>query len=185
MKSKYTMISLCLSIIVVIISACEKYSDKKGGDIKDQLNRKYCNIPHAINYNWNFPGIEDNTTCYFAYEYFQGNWTFVDTIKKQDEIIQIDTLVISFEHNNADTTYGTIFLNGWCANEKLKLIADRFYNVVTDTMENGEKYQVVCNNQDTISGTISKDISDSTKLSIKLNVTNANGTFLHVGNASR
>lgn len=185
MKLSFVKISLFFAALSMFFIACEKYKDKKGDDIQDQLKNKYCNIPFAINYNWGFPGIEDNSTCYFAYEFFEGSWIFIDTVSKDEVVLSIDTIPISFARKEADTTLASIEMMGLCNLEKLNLITDKFYNAITDTMENGEKFQVICNNQDTIAGTIARHISDSTNLSIKLSVTNANGTFIHKGIAIR
>ena len=180
-NSKHIVSPILLLAVFIGVISCEKYTDKKGEDLSDQLTNKYCNIPYAVNYNWNFPGIADNATCFFAYEFFDGNWKFIDTVRQDSVLIRIDTLQISFERDVTDTAYTAIFMNGWCANSTIRFITDRFYNALSDTMPNGDNFQVVCASFDTIQASISKSIIDSTQLSIKFDVINNNGKYQHTG----
>lgn len=154
---------------LLLLTACSKSGDKKGPDISDQLNRKYCNIPGAVNYNWNFPGIEDNSTCFFATSFYEGNWMFVDTVKSHDEtVIRIDTLGLSFQKIEQDLTYQKMHMTGWCGTESLIIDVDRFYLARTDSFDNNQGWQKICNNRDSVFVEMRKSIYDTTQLTINI-----------------
>jgi len=153
----------------MLLGACTKNTDKKGPDISDQLNRKYCNIPRAVNYNWNFPGIEDNSTCFFATDFYEGSWMFVDTVKSRDEtVIRIDTLGFDLRKMAQDTTYQKMTMTGWCGTEALTINVDRFYLARTDSFDNNQGWQKICGNRDSVLVEMRKSLLDTTQLTIHI-----------------
>lgn len=184
MKYLRNLFLITLSTLVV---ACSKPKDKKGGDISDQLTSHYCNIPTAVNYNWGFPGIEDNSICIFATEYFEGNWMFIDSIVTSDSMTSaIDTVYLQFSAVPNDETRTLLDVKGWCNNnETFRIFTDKYFSAKTDTSFNSLGYQILCNANDTIFGTIKKDIFDTTKLAIQLTNYSVNGVSYHKGTASK
>ena len=69
------VVMLCLSSFL----ACTKWADtQKPSD--PRLTQKYCNDPFAVNYNWGFPGLPDNSTCIFPSDLYVGTYLFHDSI---------------------------------------------------------------------------------------------------------
>jgi len=183
-KKGILFIGLFISVLSV---SCNKSGDKKGQDISDQLNSRYCNIPTAVNYNWGFPGIADNSICVFGTDFFVGNWMFVDTVRTSDSMsLVIDTLYWQFSVVSNDSTNSLLDVKGWCNNnETFRIITDKYYSAITDTAFNSLGYQILCNANDTLFGTVKKDVFDTTKLIINLTNYSANGVSYHKGLASK
>lgn len=176
---------LSWGILALLMTGCSKTADTKP-DISDQLSGKYCNIPAAVNYNWGFPGIEDNTTCIFATSYYEGNWAFVDTVALPDEtVVRIDTLLLNFSKIASDTTQRLMHMAGWCGSENLIMDVDRYYMATTDSFDNNLGWQKICSNQDSLHVSIRKDLYDTSKLYITITQYNDLGNFTHKGNGTR
>lgn len=161
---------------------CSTYTDPEKPDIEDELQNKYCNIPTAVNYNWNFPGKEDNSICFYSWDLYEGSWQFIyDVYAANNNIDKLfsDTIILSFSKNVADTTKASMQVSGWCASGSMNILIDRFYIAKTDTMPNGFNYQIVC--LDTLSGTLEKNILDTATLSLKMAVNSPNGQFNYIG----
>lgn len=162
--------------------SCSTYTDPEKPDIDDQLQNKYCNIPTAVNYNWNFPGKEDNSICFYSWDFYEGRWQFINDVYAANnnvEKLYSDTIVLSFSKNAADTAKAEMQVSGWCGSGNFNILIDRFYIAKTDTMPNGFNYQIVC--LDTISGTLEKNIMDTSTLSLKMSVLSPNGQFNYIG----
>ncbi len=142
--------------ILLFAAACKPYQDPD--PITDpRINNPYCNVPSAINYNWGFPGIPDNSTCIYAADLFQGNYIWRDTIRDGNGA------AISFDSVFATVTKidsNRLNISGRCGYD-LKLTADRFLNIVIDSLDgNGQKF---CSPTDTIIGSGLKiSFSDTT-----------------------
>jgi len=160
----------------VMIWSCTKWKDKPAADLG--LTRKYCNVPQAINYNDSFPGVEDNTTCIYPSDPFAGTYTFFDTIYRSEA----DTLFgpeITFSITALDTF--RLGIDGFCSSRQLRFTADRYYNALSDTII-GAGTQLMCRDQDTLSGTLKYNYSDNTLL-LSFTVVTDTGTVTHQGTA--
>jgi len=74
-KNSFFIIIACLSSIL----GCTKWTDTQNAS-DPRLTQKYCNDPFAVNYNWGFPGIPDNSTCVFPSDVYVGTYVFHDSI---------------------------------------------------------------------------------------------------------
>ena len=174
------------AVCLLILGACTKNGDKKGPDISNQLHRKYCNIPAAVNYNWNFPGIEDNATCFFATSFYEGNWVFIDTVKNHDEtVLRIDTIGLYFQKKEEDASYQKMYMTGWCSSEKLLIHVDRFYMARTDSFDNNMGWQKICNDRDSLFVEMRKSIYDTTQLTINITQYSPTSVLFHSGTGIR
>lgn len=175
-----------LGIGCISFLSCEKYTDPNAPNIDEQLDNKYCNIPTAVNYNWNFPGIEDNSTCFYSWDFYEGTWEFISevyAVNNNVDKLYDDTIVLSFSKKTSDTTYSKMVVNGWCPNGQFDITLDRFYIATTDSFPNGENYQIVCD--DTLKGNFEKYISDTTVLNLKLTVNKPSGQYNYIGIGKR
>lgn len=179
-SSCVVLLSLCLGWM-----ACSK-EDKKGDNLDDKLTNKYCNIPGAVNYNWGFPGKEDNSICFFATDYFVGTWTFYDTIILQDStFIGTDSMQITFETIPGDTTYRKMNMLGWCGNDPILLDISKFYIGLSDTFRNSEGWQMTCNNTDSVKVELSKNILDTTIVNFHIRQYSNNELQFHNGTGKK
>lgn len=169
--------------LVLALSSCSK-PDKNGGDISGQLTNKYCNLPSAVNYNWGFPGIEDNSTCFFARDYFIGNWNFVDTVLLEDStFIEAKVYNFQFEAQDGDTSHTKMNMKGWCGSSNILLAVNRYYIANSDTTNNVEGWQIVCNGTDSVKVDLSRNMIDTNKVDIHIRQFRNDTLFHHRGQA--
>lgn len=164
--------------------ACSKYKDPPPGVPNDELkNRRYCNDPRAINYNWGFPGTPDSTLCFFPIDSFQGAWKLYDTTLLPDGSIsntQVKNLVFT---KSEDTLRTHLAVTGWCTGGMpFYITADKYNKAFVDTMLSGSPGQYICNNTDTLSGELRQG---KDTLNIDFMITGATGTTYHKGTAVR
>ncbi len=173
-----------------IIWGCKKEEASYTANPDDvRLDRPYCNDPEAINYNWNFPGTPDNTTCFYPIDIFGGTYQFTDSIYdadyKPDTVLKYPIRLFSL--NNSRVKIGIL---GFCDNDTLTLTADRFYKAFIDSLDatvNGFDTklsgQLTCRQVDTINGYVQKSQTDSTKLSVYFTILSDTGISYHKGTA--
>ena len=174
----FTMPIRILALLLLLTAACKKYEDPDPFT-DDRIKNKYCNIPSAINYNWDFPGIADNTTCIFPAQIYKGNYLFHDTVVNAlGEYISKDSFLVSFLQ--IDSTRLTI--SGFCGYNLHYAKATRFFKFTLDSLiGNG---QVFCNNKDTIAGGGSKiGIHDTSTIQIVYQLQTDTGIVFHKGTA--
>lgn len=160
--------------------ACKKENPKPtNGD--SRLTNPYCNDPNAVNYNWGFPGKPDNTVCIYPVDTFLGTWQF------QDSIFDVDSSFLSFQSKtliftaSEDTMRIHLAIQGWCPSEKLYAVANKYGNAIVDTLAGNFKGQIICNQQDSISGSFSTNTYKIDSMRIGLTVNNSSGTQYHIG----
>lgn len=169
----------CL-IALLVFTSCEKYKDEPG-QYDPRLARKYCNDPEAVNYNLDFPGTADNSVCYFPAEAFRGDYTFIDSVysspAKLSQQIPLTLHFTALSRTKMD-------ISGFCPGSSvLHFTANRALRATGDSsILNG---QPLCRPTDTISGTITRTLGDSTMLKISLNVVSDTGITTHRGTAYR
>lgn len=168
-----------LFAFLIGLSACNK-------DFKDPLAQSYagqdslyCNDPAAINYNYEFPGTADNTTCIYPTDVFVGKYALLDSIYTSDFAsfyVVTDTVDI---YAMSKTRMAMV---GYCGPfDSIKLTAGRYYKATIDsTITNG---QPLCNIKDTISGTFAVDATERVRLSFT-QVGDTAGIKYHRGTAT-
>lgn len=189
MKYFRNLLLFCLSI--GLATSCSKWVDPNP-DVDPRITaRKYCNDPQAVNYNWDFPGVPDSTVCYYPADLFEGSYSFKDSIFKSNN---------SYDTNYAPQTYmlqltslgkNKLQLTGFCTNPlfftapRIGTMAhgDSTYKIDDTTWAYGQPF---CRSQDTLSGTLIREIDSVGKLiTIEWKVVSDTGTRLHRGVARK
>jgi hypothetical protein len=174
-------------LICSILIGCSKADTSKTDDRLS--NTTYCNEPEAINYNLGFPGVPDNTKCVFPTQVFKGSYLFYDSVLDADsKFKRVDTLKLTL----AAISNVKLNLTGFCSGA-IALTANRYYKSVVDSLPivNGSittmlSGQYLCGNmKDTISGFITKNQADSTKISIDFTVATDSGIIFHKGTGTK
>lgn len=168
----------------LVFLACSKYKDPARPDLGDSLgNKVYCNDPRAVNYNWNFPGKLDNTTCVYPIDPFSGNWKFQDYVTlpngDTDAVLTRNLVFTSTE----DTVLTHIAVTGWCSgNVPLYITANKYGKALVDTFPGSALGQYLCVTTDTLNGNFNKGAYKSPdSMKIDLTVTDASGAKSHKG----
>lgn len=177
MKRYVLQLSCLVFPVLTGLSSCEKWKDPQPQDLG--LTRRYCNLPSAINYNRDFPGIEDNTTCIFPADPFVGNYTFEDSVYIDGIEGSIPNGSISFSIVKKDSI--RFELKDYCSSRNLAFTANRFYHAGTDTLLT-KGVQLYCRDLDTLQGTLDYRGSDSS-LFIEFTVKSDTLTAVHRGRA--
>ncbi len=176
--------------LTAMVWGCQKAEDSFVANPDDsRLDRLYCNDPFAINYNWNFPGTPDNSTCFYPIDIFGGNYMLTDSIYdadyKPDTVLKYPIRLFALSGSKIK-----IAITGFCDKDTLELTADRFYkafldstNAVVNGFDAKLSGQLACRSVDTISGYIQKSQTDSTKLSINFTIASDTGYSYHRGTA--
>lgn len=144
-----------------------------------RLSRVYCNDPEAVNYNWNFPGTPDNTTCFYPTEVFSPAYTYNDSVYFSDGTFLFTK---SYTLHVYPLSHVKLAIVGFCTSgDSLKLTADRFYHAQLDSTS--DLGQQLCRVQDTVSGNIIQNKSDSSRLQVNFTVQSDTGLTYHRGTA--
>ena len=163
-----------LFFIILLVAACKPYKDPDPITDPRLQNSSYCNDPAAINYNWGFPGIPDNSLCIFPTDVFEGNYVWRDSvIDENGDVLAFDSVFATV--SKLDTT--RLNINGRCGYD-LKLTADKFLGIVIDSIDgNGQKF---CQASDTIIGTgLKTGFSDTTTFSLNYIIISDTGSSIH------
>lgn len=168
-----------LACLLVFFCACKKYVDP-APFTDPRIVNKYCNDPAAINYNWDFPGVPDNTVCVYPAEIYAGSYLFHDTIIKfTGEYISNDSFLISFL--DIDSTH--LKITGFCGANFHTAKANRFFKFTLDSLVgNGQTF---CNGIDTIVGGGSKIAIQDTFIQIVYQLQTDTGVVYHKGVANK
>lgn len=168
-----------LLFALLIMTACKRYKDPAPFTDPRIVNH-YCNIPSAINYNWDFPGVPDDSVCIFPAQIYNGNYFYRDSLfNSTGLLLSQDSFPLTF--TQLDSTRLTI--TGFCPGNTIHATATRFFKFTIDSVaKNG---QVLCSN-DTISGKGSKiDIYDTTQIKLIYEVATDSGIIYHAGTATK
>ncbi len=184
---------IIIFILVPFLYSCEKWEDKKAVRDPSLDDRKYCNDPQAVNYNWNFPGQADSTVCFYPSDIFKGTYQFTDSVYNADYSFDLDRPRSTYTLQIVALTRNKLAVIGFCGlNDSLKFTAERSsYRANVDstirisdtTFDYG---QFFCRIEDTISGYISENRFDTTppnKLLIEFMVRSDTGINFHRGTA--
>ncbi len=170
---------LCMLCGGFWFASCKKYEDKPG-QYDPRLSSKYCNDPAAVNYNYGFPGTADNSVCFYPADVYQGRYQFVDSVYSNNVLVAEVPLVL--QAIKQDETKFT--LSGFCgSSSSLHFTANRALFAYADTVAGTG--QILCRQQDTLSGTLTQTLSDSLRLHIYFTVASDTGSTTHQGTAYR
>ena len=189
MKSTWLPIAIICS---VLFTACEKWTDPEPKTDPRIGERRYCNDPEAVNFNWNFPGLEDNTTCIYPSDLFKGTYLFRDSIYSADNVFDSARSGISYILQIIPSGKSKFRVLGFCGpGDSLLFTAERStYRASADTtiIVNDSTFgygQFFCRDLDTLTGSFTKSRTDSTALLIDFRVISDTGANLHRGTAIR
>ena len=168
----------------ILLMSCSKQQDATVDD--GIFDRLYCNDPEAVNYNRDFPGTPDNSTCFYPKDLFEGTYIFKDTIYnaeyERDTILDYNITI----HAQSNTL---LKLTGFCSQDSVTFIADRFYKATVDstTFQDSNKIagQILCRSTDTLTGIITTEESDNTKIRIVWAIASDTGLNYHNGTATK
>ena len=176
-----------LSIVVLVLMvlyACKKSEDFDKATA-DQFAGRYCNDPEAINYNFEFPGTEDNSTCIYPTDVFTGSYSLKDSIYNGE--FELDT-VLDYTVTFHVKSITSLKMSGFCINgDSVRLTADRYYKAQVDStlipldssMIEGHTF---CRGLDTIKGSITRmSINDTDKIRINFIIASDTGINYHIG----
>ena len=167
-----------LFVLLLLTAACKRYKDP-APFTDPRIQDKYCNIPSAINYNWNFPGIPNDSVCIFPAQIYKGTYFFRDSITDSSgNLLTRDSFYLTF--TQIDTT--RLFITGFCPNDTIRATANRFFRFTLDTLIGYG--QALCNPADTIFGHGSKvDLNDTTTIRLSYQIASDTGLVYHIGTA--
>jgi hypothetical protein len=162
---------------VLLIGGCQKYEDVPG-QYDPRLDRKYCNDPEAVNFNFDFPGTADNSVCYYPADVFAGTYSFIDSVyTSANKMAFSKQLTLAVQAQG----HGKFDLSGFCSGNTLHFTVNRTLKASADsTVPNGH---TLCRVQDTVSGYLIRKLGDSTRLHVLLTVVSDTGATIHQGTA--
>lgn len=173
MKQKPSLVLL----LFLLLASCSKWQDKPGPQV--DLSRKYCNLPDAINYNYDFPGTEDSSVCIFPAQPFAGQYSYSDSLYMgTNPVVNGDT----FNFNITQVSRSGMHINAFCGARSLSFTANRYYRATADTTITGYYGQLLCRDQDTLTGSMVYKAADSS-LQIEFTVVSDTGVVVHRGTA--
>ncbi len=162
-RSKYQFVVLFFTVLVTGFVACKKYTDP-APTTDPRLTNPYCNDPAAVNYNWGFPGVPDNSKCFYPTDLFAGNYLYVDSVFDNNTGIYLssDTLHLTLRA----LSHTKLVCTGFCGSGDSFLLTAYNYTATLDTLVGDTttvtKGQFGCVRTDTVSGTIVDNLLDTT-----------------------
>jgi len=179
---------LLMLVTAVAFYACKKYEDPANAEVDPRLAERgyYCNDPRAVNYNWNFPAVENNAICIYPVDSFTGTWVFHDTVYLQNgdtESVQLKQLVFTATEDTAKTH---LAVSGWCGgNTPFNVTATKYGRADVDTFPGGPFGQYLCAQTDTLNGYFNKNTGDPNTMKVDFTINNQDGIKYHRGTAVR
>ncbi|XZF12475.1 hypothetical protein ACTHGU_11840 [Chitinophagaceae bacterium MMS25-I14] len=184
-QMRYRYHIILITLVVAGFFSCKKYKDTPGIRPPQLDSQKYCNDPTAVNYNWGFPGVPDNSVCFYPTQLFSGTYSFKDSVYTPDErLARIDSFVLQL---NA-LTHSQFSVSGFCTSGgALNFTASRYYSATVDTTvadsSTGVYGQIFCSIADTVNGTFTKSHTNDSIFTVSLTVISDTGTTTHRGTA--
>lgn len=183
---------ILIGLVSMVLAACQK-TEEPPKKYDDRLEKRYCNDPDAINYNWDFPGTPDNSICFFPDEIFNGTYKLTDSLF--DGGFRFDTTsgrTFEITITSVDKVHMTVsglVINSVCTLNNIKITGDRYYKASVDstfspppdsTFLNG--FVIPCS-PDTISGFFAKDPDDISRLRVNFTIFGDTGIYFRRGTA--
>lgn len=182
---------LFLSVGLFIFS-CKKYKDPDPATDPRIPTRKYCNDPKAVNYNWDFPGVPDNSVCIYPTDLFKGSYLYTDSVYHADNTFDSALSLITYTLQVIPNSVNKFSLIGFCGNgDSLRFTAERTsYRANADTTIklNDTTFvygQFFCSSLDTMTGTLTRPKGDSVRLKIDFTVHSDTEVNFHRGTATK
>ncbi len=169
--------------LLLLSVACKREENHYNTDAPELQTRSFCNDPAAVNYNWDFPGKPDSTTCIYPADLFSGRFLFRDSVYDEDGYP--DSAASQREYSLTVSAVGksALRLEGFCATT-LTLTAPRTgFRALLDT--NAVTGQLFCRPQDTVSGFLTRNLADSVRLQVQFTVYSDTSIRTHRGTAYR
>jgi hypothetical protein len=176
---------LPLVLVLCGLAACQSKEEDYPATDPRLGTRVYCNIPGAVNYNWGFPGKPDNSVCFYGPDLFRGSFSYRDTILKPDGTIDSPRSGQAYTLNIYGLDTSRAILLGLCpGGDTLYLHAPRtgFRASLDSSTVKGQR---LCRTQDTVSGLLLRELSDTSRLSLSFTVYSDTAVNLHRGTAYR
>ncbi len=181
---------LQLVLFVLFIStltfSCKKWSDPAPKEVPGIGDRKYCNDPEAVNYNWGFPGVADSSICYYPVDIFKGTWLFTDSVYNDDNTLDSVKSLTTYTLEIVPLTTNQFLIKGFCTNgnglqftstrSALHVSAD---SLIKDSDTSFNYGQFFCRTEDTLSGSITRSLNDSTYKEMYINLTVVSDTAIN------
>ncbi|MFM6944660.1 MAG: hypothetical protein ACKOXV_05180 [Bacteroidota bacterium] len=171
----FFIVIVCLSSFI----ACTKWTVTQSPS-DPRLTQKYCNDPFAVNYNWGFPGLPDNSTCVYPADLYLGTYLFHDSIYSIANVL-IDTNQVLL-HIYKQKMDRVVILGFTTAVDSLFVSVLKNGNGSLDSLQNIPG-QLLSNVLDTVNGTCFKYLSDTLRLKINWKLKTATGIYFHKGSA--
>lgn len=178
--------------MLLFFAACTPWKDSAPPEDPRIKERKYCNDPRALNYNWGFPGLSDSAACIYPADIFAGEYSYTDTIYFAD--LTPDSTLPGKTYTLLLTalSYNKLSVKGFCpTGQEISLTAERttFQAHIDTTIQASDTTwgygQFLCREADTLTGYITKSRTDSLLLSIQWTVVSDTGIRIHRGTAIR
>lgn len=173
------------AIICMFAAACLKTDDPPPAKPNPNLKNHYCNDPNAINYNWGFPGIPDNSVCIYPVDSFVGQWALTDSVFHSDSTFNyLATRNLSFL-STEDTLHSHLKIMGFCSNNlPLFATADKYGHAAIDSMDSQNAGQFFCTSTDTVTGNFQFLFTTKDTMIVRLNIVGSDAGF-HKGIAHK
>ncbi len=173
-----------MSTVAVLVFSCAKYKDPAPRNLG--LTNPYCNDPAAVNYNWGFPGKPDNTVCLYPCDFFRGIYTYYDSVYRDTLFLYADSFTMTID----TLSHTKISVLGFCnGGNRFTATASPTYTATVDTTVGDSTVlhlgQLLCRPNDTLTGTITRDLIDSNLFRVNLQIVSDTGISIHVGSARR
>ncbi|MFT4062714.1 MAG: hypothetical protein QM642_10210 [Edaphocola sp.] len=186
MKPKIKTAIIAIAAPVILVVACTKYKDPDASTGIEGLTNYYCNDSRAVNYNWGFPGIANDSVCVYPVDSFVGTWVLADTVTLDGsdtfEVVSRTLTITATE----DSTLTHLAIDGWCGSSyPFYALANKYSKAVTDTLANGADVQYLCSTNDTIVGTLNKNTGVGTQMKMDFTVNGTSGISYHSGTATK
>ena len=168
---------LLILLLTIFVGSCEKWTDPDSKPVPGIEDRKYCNDPEAVNYNWGFPGTPDSSVCYYPVDVFAGTYSFRDSVYNDDNSLDSIKSLNTIQIQIVPLTKSRFALVGFCPNDSLRFTALRnALNASSDSTirESDTSFnygQFLCRTEDTLVGTITRNQTDTTFSQIYINFT--------------
>lgn len=181
-----------LLLCCLALCACQKWQDKQPPEDPRINEKKYCNDPYALNYNWDFPGMPDSTVCIYPADIFEGNYLFTDSLYSADNTFDSAASQQSYALRITRLSINKLAVHGFCSpTDSLLFTAERstFRANADSTIQLTDTTtgygQFFCRTQDTLSGFMMLSRTDSTLLKIDFTVVSDTDIRFHRGTAIR
>ncbi len=180
-----TIVILSLTCLLGFTVSCKKWVDP--APVADpRINTPYCNDPSAVNYNWGYPGKPDNSVCFYPSDLFAGTYVYKDTTYKTQTDLYLAADSMNIIISKISSTQITV--SGLCpSGQQLILTAGATYQASVDTTVGDSLTlypgQFFCRNQDTVTGTFTRDKVDSTLIYVALYIRSDTGATTRTGRA--